>query len=38
MSPLLFVRNTAVAIAAALITAFGLQPYDFASKLASLLS
>jgi hypothetical protein len=38
MSPLLFIRNTAVAIAAALITAFGLQPYDFASKLADLLS
>jgi hypothetical protein len=38
MSPSLFVRNTALAIAAALVTAFGLQPYEFASKLAELLS
>jgi hypothetical protein len=38
MSPSLFVRNLAVAVAAALITAFGAQPYDFASRLASLLA
>jgi hypothetical protein len=34
---LLLLRNAAVALAAALITAFGLQPYEFASRLAGLL-
>jgi hypothetical protein len=38
MCPSLFVRNAALAAAAALVTAFGLQPYDFVSKVAGLLS
>jgi hypothetical protein len=37
MSPLLLARNTGLAFAAALVTAFGLNPYEFVSKLATLL-
>ncbi len=37
MSPLLFARNAGLAFAAALVTAFGLNPYEFVSKLTALL-
>jgi hypothetical protein len=38
MSPLLFARNTAAGVAAALVTALGLHPYDFVSKLTAFLA
>ncbi len=38
MRPLLFVRNTALAVAAALVTALGLNPYEFVSTLAAFLA
>jgi hypothetical protein len=38
MSPSLFARNTGLAVAAALVTAFGLNPYEFVSKLSELLA
>jgi hypothetical protein len=36
MSPLLLARNSALAVAAALVTALGLNPYDFVVRLTAL--